>query len=276
MQDVITTDSLVEGVHFRRDWTPAEAIGHKALAVNLSDLAAMGATPRAALLSLALPSDFPVDDFDALVDGFASLAERSGHGFGRRQHDAVAGPTCGGCDGDRQCSAQAGPAPERGPQGRPALRHRVHGIGSSWAWAVGRRAERTATLSEGESACVLRQEMPEPRTKFGRIVARVGAANAAIDLSDGLGDAAVRLAEAAGLGIVIGTTLVPIHDAGPSVVRGAWGRSGGVRRGGRRRLRTGVCGLASTGEEILGGGSSVSRFAGHSGWDFWDGAWGMA
>ncbi len=76
--DVITTDALVEGVHFRRDWTAPAAIGHKALAVSLSDLAAMGATPRASFLSLALPDDFPVDDFDALVDAFVSLADRSG------------------------------------------------------------------------------------------------------------------------------------------------------------------------------------------------------
>jgi thiamine-monophosphate kinase len=76
--DVLTTDGLVEGVHFRRDWTPAAAIGHKALAVNLSDLAAMGAIPRASLLSLALPADFPVADFDELVDGYVRLATVSG------------------------------------------------------------------------------------------------------------------------------------------------------------------------------------------------------
>ena len=74
--DVITTDSLVEGVHFRRDWTAPFAIGHRALAVNLSDLAAMGAAPRAVLLSLVLPGSFPLADFDALVDGFVTLAER--------------------------------------------------------------------------------------------------------------------------------------------------------------------------------------------------------
>ena len=75
---VLTTDALVEGVHFRRDWTSARAVGHKALAVNLSDLAAMGAAPRASLLSLALPGSFPLDDFDALLDGYASLADAAG------------------------------------------------------------------------------------------------------------------------------------------------------------------------------------------------------
>ena len=53
--EVLTTDALVDGVHFDRRFVPPDAIGHRALAVNLSDLAAMGARPRAALLSLALP-----------------------------------------------------------------------------------------------------------------------------------------------------------------------------------------------------------------------------
>src|SRR5512133_1992428 len=50
--DVVTTDALVEGVHFDRSYVPARAVGHRGLAANLSDLAAMGARPRAALLSL--------------------------------------------------------------------------------------------------------------------------------------------------------------------------------------------------------------------------------
>ena len=54
--DVVTTDALVDGVHFDTRFVPPRAIGHRALAVNLSDLAAMGARPRAALLSLALPA----------------------------------------------------------------------------------------------------------------------------------------------------------------------------------------------------------------------------
>ena len=74
----ITTDSLVDGVHFKRAWTSPASVGHKALAVSLSDLAAMGATPRASLLSLALPPDFSLQEFDDLVDAFIALARRAG------------------------------------------------------------------------------------------------------------------------------------------------------------------------------------------------------
>jgi thiamine-monophosphate kinase len=73
---LLTTDALVEGVHFDRRFCPAAAIGHKALAVNLSDLAAMGGAPRAALLSLALPGDLPAADAEAIVDGLLALAAR--------------------------------------------------------------------------------------------------------------------------------------------------------------------------------------------------------
>src|SRR6185503_14854967 len=59
--EVFTVDAVVEGVHFDRAFVPPGAIGHRALAVNLSDLAAMGAAPRLALLSFALPPDLPLD-----------------------------------------------------------------------------------------------------------------------------------------------------------------------------------------------------------------------
>ena len=74
--EVLSVDALVEGVHFDRAFTPPDAIGHRALAVNLSDLAAMGAAPRLALLSLALPPTLPLADFDAIVGGLAALAAR--------------------------------------------------------------------------------------------------------------------------------------------------------------------------------------------------------
>ncbi len=74
--EVLTVDAIVDGVHFDRAFTPPEAIGHRALAVNLSDLAAMGAAPRLALLSLVLPPDLPVRDFDRIISGFCALARR--------------------------------------------------------------------------------------------------------------------------------------------------------------------------------------------------------
>ena len=75
--EVLTTDCQVEGVHFDQTFVGAADIGHKALAVNLSDLAAMGAAPRVALLSLVLPPALPVASVDALVDGMTALAARA-------------------------------------------------------------------------------------------------------------------------------------------------------------------------------------------------------
>src|SRR3989442_479264 len=65
--EVLSVDALVDGVHFDRAFTPPRAIGHRAMAVNLSDLAAMGAAPRLALVSLALPRTLALDEFDAIM-----------------------------------------------------------------------------------------------------------------------------------------------------------------------------------------------------------------
>src|SRR4051812_28343796 len=72
--EVFTVDAIVDGVHFDRRFTPPAAIGHRALAVNLSDLAAMGAAPRWALLSMMLPAELRCSDFDQIVDGLGRLA----------------------------------------------------------------------------------------------------------------------------------------------------------------------------------------------------------
>ena len=74
----VTTDAVVEEVHFSRTFSTPFDIGHRALAANLSDLAAMGAAPRWALLSLMLPGQMLVDDVESLVDGVAKLAAATG------------------------------------------------------------------------------------------------------------------------------------------------------------------------------------------------------
>jgi thiamine-monophosphate kinase len=76
--DVLTTDAVVEGIHFDRTFVPLDAVGHRVLAVNLSDLAAMGARPRAALLSLVLPESLDVIEVDQLLDGLLPLADAHG------------------------------------------------------------------------------------------------------------------------------------------------------------------------------------------------------
>jgi len=72
-----TVDSLIQGVHFSLDITPWQELGWKALAVNLSDIAAMGGVPRYALISLALPGHTEVDDVTALYKGMIELAQQS-------------------------------------------------------------------------------------------------------------------------------------------------------------------------------------------------------
>ena len=75
---VATTDLLVEGVHFRRDWSSGYDVGVKAAAQNLADVAAMGAAGTALLVGLAAPADLPVEVADALADGLRDEAARAG------------------------------------------------------------------------------------------------------------------------------------------------------------------------------------------------------
>lgn len=75
---LVTTDCLVEGVHFRREWAPPRLLGRKALSVSLSDVAAMGGVPRFATVSLFLPPDTPLGFVDGLYDGLLERAAEAG------------------------------------------------------------------------------------------------------------------------------------------------------------------------------------------------------
>jgi thiamine-monophosphate kinase len=233
--EVITTDSLVEGVHFRREWTSPQAIGHKALAVNLSDLAAMGAVPRAVLLSLALPPDLPLDHFDGLLDGFIALADQTG--------SALIGGNLTRSPGPLVVDVTAIGAVRR----RRILRRSTARAGDELyvTGALGGAATGLSMLAAGcdradldepSLACVGRYERPSPRLKCAQIVSRAAAASAAMDLSDGLADAVAQLATASGLGAIIDAAALPIA---PGV--GAW--ADGVRE------RRSALDLALTGGE---------------------------
>lgn len=213
---VVTTDSLVEGVHFRRDWTPLAAVGHKALAVSLSDLAAMGATPRASLLSLALPADLPLADFDALVDAFVSLADRSGAplvggNLTRTTGPLVADSTAFGSVRPRRLMRRNG--------GRAGDELYVTGgVGAATAGlAILEAGVARDRMASDEAEAVARYERPDARLRCGTGVARARAASSCIDLSDGLADAARQIAAASGTGVVLQADAIPVHPAARSL-----------------------------------------------------------
>jgi thiamine-monophosphate kinase len=202
--EVLTVDALVEGVHFDRRFTPPEAVGHRALAVNLSDLAAMGADPRLALLSLALPPDYPVSDFDAMVTGLAALARRYGvHLIGgnltKSPGPLVVDVTLAGVAKPRQVMTRRG--------ARPGDEIYVSG-------SVGAAAAGLGMLGAGGSQdgpCAARYLYPEPRVRLGLMLSRARAATACVDLSDGLSDAVRRIAESSGVGMAIDAGAIPIE-----------------------------------------------------------------
>ena len=160
--EVLSVDALVEGVHFDRAFTPPAAIGHRALAVNLSDLAAMGAAPRLALLSLALPASLPLADFDGIIDGLAALAARSRMHHRRRQPDAIAGPAGDRHHGHRHGQAAAGADARRRAAWRRSVRQRDDRSGSGWAGDAASMDKRSTagTLGRrGQSAPVFESDV---------------------------------------------------------------------------------------------------------------------
>lgn len=213
---IVTTDSLIEDVHFRRTWSPPGTIGYKALAVNLSDLAAMGARPRGCLLSLALPDDLTVDDFDAMVGGFVELTTAArcplvGGNITRSPGPLVIDVTVLGAVRRRRMLTRSG--------GRPG--DELYVTGRIGAAAAGLRLAAATPVRDALDAIALdsleRYERPEPRLKCGHVVAAVRGATACIDLSDGLADGARQIAEASGTGAVIDAGALPLH---PEISRG--------------------------------------------------------
>jgi thiamine-monophosphate kinase len=210
MVDVMTTDALVEDVHFRRAWSTPRDIGRKALAVNLSDLAAMGASPRALLLSMALPASLPLDDFDGLLDGFLSLAAQVrtplvGGNLTRSPAAMVLNVTAVGSARTRRLLRRSGAL--------PGDRLFVTGrLGGAAAGLLLRERGVTSTLTDEERTCVQRYDSPEARLRTGIVVARNRAASVCMDLSDGLADAVAQLTEASGCGADLEAAAIPVQS----------------------------------------------------------------
>ena len=204
--EVLSVDAIVEGVHFDRAFVPPDAVGYRALAVNLSDLAAMGASPRLALLSFALPSHLAVADFDGMVGGLCRLAAEHrlqvvGGNLTRSPGPLMIDVTVVGTVKRRQALRRDG--------ARPGDAIFVSGTIGAAAAGLGMLREKVST----EQTCVERYLYPCPRIRLGLQLARNRAASAAIDLSDGLADGVHRLADAGGVGAVLENELLPIEPA---------------------------------------------------------------
>jgi thiamine-monophosphate kinase len=220
---VVTTDAVVEGVHFSRAYSSPADIGHRALAVNLSDLAAMGATPRWALLSLVLPGSTREADVEELVDGLAALATRYGVSVVGGNITSTNGPlvvdvTAGGEVSPRKWLLRGGAKPGDAiyvsgaiggaAAGLEMLRATDPGAGNREPGTGSALAAPGSRLSA--PGCIARHLRPEPRVRLGMAVGRNRAATAAMDLSDGLADALEQVASASGVGVRVDAGVLPI------------------------------------------------------------------
>ena len=221
--EVFSVDALVEGVHFDRAFVPPDAIGHRALAVNLSDLAAMGAAPRLALLSLVLPPALRLTDFDAMIGGFAALAERhrmhvAGGNLTRSPGPLMLDVTVVGSVKPRQALTRGGARPGddvyvSGTIGTAAAGLRIlQARLRSCATSVGDSGPQwsDSVAQDFSPACIARYLKPEPRVRLGLLVGRNRAVAACMDLSDGLADGVHQVAQASGVGMTIDADALPI------------------------------------------------------------------
>ncbi len=217
--EVLTTDALVESVHFDLRFVSPDALGHRALAVNLSDLAAMGARPRAVLLSLILPSAFAVENLDSLIGGMLALADAErvaivGGNITRSPGPLIIDVTATGSVKRRRVLKRSGARVGddvyvTGTLGDAAVGlaslQLEHGLDVSSA-SSSLRARITADRMPGAEARYLR---PTPRVRAGVLLGEQKVATSCIDLSDGLADGVRRIAEASAVAITVTADALP-------------------------------------------------------------------
>lgn len=219
---VVTADMLVEGIDFRLEptWTRARDLGHKALAVSLSDVAAMGARPRFCLLSVGVPPALWRTRF--LEEFYASVSALAGrHGVAVIGGDTSRTPERVVIDSIVMGEVRRGRALLRsgaragdqifvtGALGGAAAGLRIlEGRASSRSQAEVTRQPR-ARLTHAERQLVSRQVKPEPRVEWGALLGERRLATALIDLSDGLSSDLAHLCRESGVGARVEAALLP-------------------------------------------------------------------
>jgi thiamine-monophosphate kinase len=220
-----TIDALVEGVHFTLPEFPLAAVGRKAMAAGLSDLAAMGAEPGEAYVAVGAPDAMSDDELVELADGIAETAELGGVVIAGG--DLTAAPVlflCVTCVGYERPGVPLVTRAGANPGDMVVVTGELGGAAAGLALLTG-AASAEALDDAARSSLVARQLEPAPRLAGGRALAAAGA-SAMIDISDGLGADAAHVAAASGRGLEIELERVPLA-AGVEEVAG--GRSEGLR-----------------------------------------------
>lgn len=204
---LLTCDTQVEGTHFRRNQIPAYELGKRAATANLSDIASMGGTPTFALISLSLPADFPLSDFDELFRGIRDQFEA----FSTKVIGGNLASSASGVVLDITLLGETDPDQVLTRGGaRPGDRICVTGpLGASAAGLLA--MEHLGKAAETRFPELVRaHRQPSPRVREGREIARSGIATAMIDVSDGLAADLLHLCDASRVGAVVHLERIPV------------------------------------------------------------------
>jgi thiamine-monophosphate kinase len=202
---LVSADMLLEGVHFDLTLCDPVTLGRKSLAVNLSDIAAMGGRPRYCLLSLAIPHDLPVNFIDGFITGFLACGEEF-------DVTLIGGDTCSSRGGLVVAVTVIGEqCPERVIRRKGALPgDLIFVTGTLGDSALGLRLLRHGEKS-GEA--VRKHLDPAPRVREGLLLAEAGIPTAMIDVSDGLLADLGHILKISGVGARIELAKLPLSDA---------------------------------------------------------------